>query len=505
MKKLFKTRMAILTSLLMFSICALSVIAIANPETVTEIVGAISIAAVLPFGMVKNMINLKSPNKAFDKPEGGDEGEGGSGDNPENALLAKIKLKIAEQTKEYETKLKTLVKDSDEHKALTERIALLEEKGENLKDQPEFKTIIDEHSALALEVKALKEQLEKVGDGKSLKAQFGDYLTKNQDKLKSIKSSGTGFLEFEFKAAAPIVTTSASNPDGIPELVGVQVAAPSNVNLRGTIVDELVTMFDTSLAAFPYTETVPKDGDYAFLAEKATKPLIDFKIETRYAQPVKVAAHIELSDESIQDIPGLQSIATDYLLKKHNLKRQNGILFGDGIAPNPKGATLFGRAFVPGGMANCVDDPNFMDAVNAAVTDIFTTHNYTDEIPYRANLCMVNPIDFYCQLVAAKDGNGLPLYPMASLFNRVVLGGVLIVPFEDITVGKIFVCDLSRYNVSRYLPYRVKIGFINDQLITNQFTMVGESRLHAYVKKLDEQAFIYDEIDTIKTAIHLVS
>ena len=37
--------------------------------------------------------------------------------------------------------------------------------------------------------------------------------------------------------------------------------------------------------------------------------------------------------------------------------------------------------------------------------------------------------------------------------------------------------------------------------IKNQFVILAESRFHAFVKKLDEQAFIYDDIATIKTAI----
>jgi len=152
-------------------------------------------------------------------------------------------------------------------------------------------------------------------------------------------------------------------------------------------------------------------------------------------------------------------------------------------------------------MANEVVTPNFMDVVNSCVTDIYTTHNYVDEMNYMANIVLVNPVDFYLNLVSAKDANGLPLYPMAGLFNRVTIGGVTIVPFEDIPAGKIFVCDMSRYRVTNYIPYTVRIGWINDQLITNQFTMVGESRFHAFVEKLDEQAFIYDDIATIKSAI----
>ncbi len=363
----------------------------------------------------------------------------------------------------------------------------------------EIKSAKDEIVNLGSEVAKMKEA--KSSLPKSVKQQIKSWLTENHDEIKKIKAQGSGLLTLDIKAVGSLTTGSATNPDGIPELVGTQMAPAGNVNLRGVIYQPLVTSFGTDLAAYPYTESVPKDGDYAFVAEGGSKPQIDFKIETRYAEPVKVAAHEVLTDECIKDIKGMQSIAENYLRAKHDLKKQNGIFFGDGVSPNPKGATVFGRTFVAGDMADAVADSNFMDVVNACITDIYTTHNFQDETPYMANLVMVNPIDFFINLVSAKDGNGLPLYPSASLFNKVTIGGATIIPFEDIPAGKIFVGDMSKYNVTDYVGYTVQIGWINDQLITNQFTMVGESRFHAFVKRLDEQAFIYDDIATIQAAI----
>lgn len=355
-------------------------------------------------------------------------------------------------------------------------------------------------------IKELKEDLQVIKEGgvasqKQLENKVGEFIKENHDKIKSIQAQGHGVVEFTVKAVGNMTTGSATNPDDIPELVGVQVAPPTNVNLRDTFVEQLTTNVSTSLAAYPYTESVPKDGDYAFVAEGAVKPQTDFKIETRYAQPVKIAAWVKLTDEAVQDIPGLQSIATDYLRKKHDLKKQNGLLFGDGVSPNPKGATEYARAFVAGDMLNAVDSPNFLDVINAAATDIYTTHNYEDEMSYMPSLVVINPVDFYLQLVSAKDGDGHPLYPTASLFNRVNIGGMTIIPDRAIPSGKIFVCDMSKYNTTRYMDYTVKIGWVNDDFIRNQFVILGESRFHAFVKKLDEQAFIYDDIDAIKNKI----
>lgn len=329
-----------------------------------------------------------------------------------------------------------------------------------------------------------------------------EFITEKHSEILSAFKSGSGHVELVIDKAVATITTGVATPQGtVPDLFYQQYAPASNVNLRQDSIMSRVTTLETSLVAYPYTETVPKDGDYAFLAEAATKPELDFKIETRFANPVKAAGWLKLTEEAVTDIVGLQSIATDYLFKKHNRKKAKGILNGDGISPNPKGATTYGRAFSAGDLANSVNTPNIMDVINAAVTDIFTTHNYEDEMSYMANIAMVNPVDFFINFVAAKDGFGHPLYPQAGLFNMVVIGGVMIVPDEDITAGKVFVADLSKYIVTNYVPYSVRIGWVNDDFIKNQFVILGESRFHAFVKRLDQQAFIYDDIATIKTAI----
>lgn len=392
-----------------------------------------------------------------------------------------------------------------------------------------LKTKLDEQETtikgLKTEVNEAKEkanQAVETGKGLSLKSinkAVRDFIQENFETIKNLKQKGQGFVEFEVKAVGNMTSGnaivddgggsgtvgSATNPDGIPELVGVQMAPPSRVNMRTNLINSLTNNFNTSLAAYPYTESVPKDGDFAFqLAEGDAKAQIDFKIETRYAQPFTMAAWEHLSEQSVQDILGLQSIATGFLKDKHDIKKQRAILFGDVALAALVGATQYGRVFAAGAMANTVRFPNFMDVVNACITDVYVTHNYQDEMPYMPSLCLVNPIDFFIHLVAAKDERGLPLYPMASLFNRVEIGGVTILPEEMIPAGKIFVADMSKYNTSNYLGYRVKIGWINDDFIKNQFVILGESRWHAYVKKLDQQAFIYDDYATILAAISAV-
>lgn len=362
----------------------------------------------------------------------------------------------------------------------------------------ELKKANDNATQLALKVTEMESKGGMVDN--SLDSQLKSFLKDNETKIQEMYKAGSGTVEMVLKVVGDISTANGINT-APPAITGVQQAPLGNVRYRDFDVTGLTTNVNTSLAAFPYTETIPKDGDYAFLAEGQIKPQVDFTWETNYAKPVKAAAWVRLTEESIKDVAGLQSVANDLLVKKHAIKKAKGILYGDGISPNPKGATTYGRVFSAGALALGVVNPNFMDVVNAAITDIATTHNFEDEMPYMANLVMVNPNDFYIQMVSAKDLNGLPLYPQASLFNQVVIGGVTIKPEETIPAGKIFVADMSKYNTTNYVPYSVRIGWVNDDFIKNQFVVLAESRFHAFVKKLDAQAFIYDNIATIKTAI----
>ena len=336
---------------------------------------------------------------------------------------------------------------------------------------------------------------------KSVSLQIKEFLVTNKEKIKELHNNKAGTIDLVVKVPA-IVTTQNAILNTPPSILGAQIAPPSNANLR--MVDDIInlaTVINTDRSTYAYTETMPKDGNFEFVAEGAIKPQIDFTIETNYAPPKKIAAWIKLTDEAVEDIPAMQSIAEDLLLKKHNIKKAKAILNGDGLGINPKGAVKYARAFVAGQMALKVENPNFVDIINAAAVDISTTHNYEDEMPYTPNLVLVNPIDFFINFISAKDTMGRPLYPMAYIMNSVTIGTYTIKPDELVEAGKILVCDFSKYYITNWIPYRVQIGWINDDFIKNQFVILGESRFHQFVKKLDEKAFVYDSISTIKTAI----
>lgn len=342
---------------------------------------------------------------------------------------------------------------------------------------------------------------------KTFSEKFVSFLNENKDEIKSIYRKGSGEIEFNpfaEKIVGDVTTGSGTDAETVPVTMNQNLG---DFNLRNdNDLLSLCTVSSTNMPNATYTEMIPKDGDYTFVSEGAEKPQIDFRWENRYPTPKKAAAYEILTEEAVTDYSRLESVARQYLQKKHDLFKVSNIFFAAGTGDLPTGATVYGRTFVAGDMAAAFPNGStkFMDQVNAAITDIYVTENFADEAHYMPNVVMINPVDFFTEFQAAKDANGLSLYPQASLFNVVNIGGVTIRPWVKIPAGKIFVADMTKYNVVNYVPFSIRIGWINDQFITNKFTMLGESRYFQYVKNLDQAAFIYDDIATIKAAIEAV-
>ena len=210
-------------------------------------------------------------------------------------------------------------------------------------------------------------QLKDFGQGASMENQLLKALEENHERIKEIAKNQNGVVEIQLKAVGNLTTTSGTN--AVPLAInGTQQAPLTNINLREIGILPYTTNLNTSVASYAYTEPKPKDGDYEFVAEGGVKPQIDFNWETNYANPKKIAAWVRLTMESVQDVVGLESVARDFLQKKHNLKKSKAILFGTGVGEEPKGATTYGRVFSAGALALKVEKPNFMDVINAVIT-----------------------------------------------------------------------------------------------------------------------------------------
>lgn len=339
---------------------------------------------------------------------------------------------------------------------------------------------------------------------------FKKWLEDNINEINNIKSRGSGVLEFDpekyakkHNKAVGSITTASGTLNTPPNTVGTDLAPLSNINYSSIDITNITTNIVSSTSTYSYTEAKPKDGAPAFTAEGGVYPEIDMEWVTSHATPKKITAFQRLTDEAIEDVANLQNVAQTSLFDRVMLKRNKTYIWlGDGTSNTPKSMTSYGEAFTAGSFADKFADADIRDVLTVCKRRISLTHNFENEVSAVANYAIVSPEDFCLEVESKKEKNtGRPMYPDVSLNGTITLNGVTLIPIEGFPSGKILVGDLRKYNTSNYSPYKVQIGYVDQDFIKGQFVMTGTVRGHAFVKSHDEVAFIYDDIAEIKKAI----
>ena len=328
-------------------------------------------------------------------------------------------------------------------------------------------------------------------------------IAEKREEIEAIYKAGTGSIEImvipNANKAVGTITTASGTITGMDALLATQLNPLQRIELDVMDIESEVTTFATSEPIYTYTYALPKDGKYEFQNEGEVKEQTDFTWKNGSSNVKTFAAWEKLTEQAVQDVKGLLSVAKGYLKDRHDYDKALAIVFGDAAHDIP-GIVGTATPFTAGALAASVVDPNFTDIISAGILSVRTRTNYPGSPRFSPNVAYVNPIDFFKEFTAAKDKEGRPLYPTAQL-GVVVIGSTIVKQRFEIPVGKILIADLKKVMLSNYLPYTVKIGWVNDDFIRNQFVLLGESRFHLFVKKLDEAAFLYDNIATIKTAI----
>ena len=356
------------------------------------------------------------------------------------------------------------------------------------------KTAGDDITAIKETVKSIEES-QKSGFGvnwENVSSVVEKHITENHEAIKTaFKTRGTFELSDEVMKAVGIVTTANGTlPTALPINYVAQTAGVPNVRLRRPNLLDYVNTYNTNQKSLPYIEAVPGEGEFAVVAEGGVKPQLDIDWVTRWAEPQKFAGWIKVTEEAIEDIPRLRDLIVNYLREKHDLFKESVVYTY--IAAN---STTF---VTPSPLADSVLMPTIMDVVNAMQLQIINTPNYTDEPDFFGDVVLMNVADFYKYFGAAKDAFGRPLFENGYQGGRTFnYNGYTFVATTRIAAGSIELMDSTKVDVTTYSPYRVEIGWVNDDFIKNQFVILGESRGHIVIKNHDKRAFVKGVIATI--------
>lgn len=285
--------------------------------------------------------------------------------------------------------------------------------------------------------------------------------------------------EYDAKAATDVQVSPLAGAGLDPLVTQYDTRFVTGVRRRLTVADLMPNTTLTSARAVTYFIEGALEGDFANVAENATKPQMHFADPTSVTEALKkIAGYIKESDEMVEDFGFMIGAINGRLLYQLALREENQLLSGDGTGQNLRG--LLNRSGIQ--TMGLVADPksgNF-DTLYKAITAVETGSGFT------ADGIVINPTD-YQNLRLTKDGNsqyygGGPFtgeYGVGGVLERPPIWGVRTVVTPAIAAGTVLVAAFQPSSeIYRKGGVRVESTNSNEaDFINNRVTIRVEERL----------------------------
>lgn len=301
-----------------------------------------------------------------------------------------------------------------------------------------------------------------------------------------IRAKGQAWsLEFKAKrAASALMTTStvvtgaaAINTDNVFDDIELTV-----IKYPANFVGDAIN--SRMVGKVPYSikwkeEVTAGDGVIGSVNEGATKTLVDYKFEWKYAYRKKYAGRIEFTEETEIDFEQLTLDIID-MFESQVLRTYNDGLLTDILAWAPSYTSTI--------LNSTIVKPNIMNVVNAGKLQI-SNNNYT------ADTLIINPGD-YAETQNMQNINGDPIF----VPDNVLFPGLNLFVTNKITAGTVLVGE-GMIVKEQHGSYIVRSGQYGNQLIENEKTIIGE--LYSVIKlpTRSKKGWVKLDVATVKAAL----
>lgn len=386
----------------------------------------------------------------------------------------------------------------EELKALDEKIKVLESVGQELQEQKE------EIKALQLDLKNKSQEKEK---GLNLRGQILKSLNENVEAIKGISNAKSGLVEL--KKAAAIITTGNVG-EGV--ILGRREAGINAAPFRERFITDLITTQNGGIDSDPLTwvEKVPKDGGPASVDESNTKPMMDWSYQEGKTTAETIAVYAAITRQQARNMQVLGETVADELIPNLNDELDYQTLLGDGaantqaIGKNLKGIIQYAKAFTGAGLAGKVEFANEMDAIRAAILQARIGNKaaagYGRRTGYMPNAILVSPT-VNALLDTYKNANGTYILPPFTSADGSKIKGIRVIENDFVGDDQFIVGDFSKALLNFVEGLSLQVGWINDQMIKNQLTVLAELVASFRIKYHDQWAFVKG---TFATALPLI-
>ena len=361
----------------------------------------------------------------------------------------------------------------------------------------------DQHDALALIVKDYQK------GGNSQKGSFIEFVEKNINenggKVYNLKENVGIAADKNYSASmvikvAALMTTANVLPNvagGFSPLFGNFIDTEiGHVPKPENIILPLVTVKNQpGTESIWYSGRINEDGDAAFIAEGALKPLADADWQTYKAAIFEVAVRWKFTKRLMNHAP---AVVSDFLEHANELVEQkidDNLLFSVASSTQFAGLAQSAAAFiVPPQLAEYYEQANIYDVINAMASRIRLSN-------FKGQLTAVLNTVWEAKMMGIKDLEGRYITPPFVTPDGRKVGSVNIVFSNKIDDDAILIGDLKRFNVVFSENVQYDEGYENDDFSKNLVSRKLEAFLGTYINPAHAGSILYDEISSVLTDI----
>lgn len=455
-----------------FILAALVLFVVGSIDKVTGMIAAGAILAGPSFNLVKGRLAV------------------GAQESPELEAIKKVSDQVAEFKKNLGDKANK--SDIDD---ITKQIEDLKKLSDVTKINESVTSITKQLSEMAEDVAAFKNGNSASGAAKTIGEQVVAKLKEMGISSKMNKTQRATF-DVEVNKAAGTMTTSNVTP------VGTGGTPFSNNDVEGGITRTvrrkpwilgLGNVSRTNKKFVSYAEQKNPDGAAAQTAEGAAKSQMDFDWVEVSKEVVKTTGYIKVSKEALDDLDGLRSEIDTELAEVVLLKVDDGLLNGNGTAPNLNGILNQDTAYSAGSFALLIPTPNKFDVLRTAIAQVVAAQFMPTHI-------LMHPDDI-ASMDLTKGTDGHYVMPPFKSAGGLEISGVKIVGNTGQTVDKFTVGDFSKLNIRIREDFGIDVGYDGNDFTNNLVTILGEMRLVAYIKSNHATAFVSGDFSDAITAL----
>jgi HK97 family phage major capsid protein len=339
----------------------------------------------------------------------------------------------------------------------------------------------DAQAAKVTAQKALEkvEEIEKkqatngLGGGQGQVKSFGQQVEENLNLHKS-KLPATVGQKFSFDVE--IQTKAVGNMASSTSLTGSYFVAPTVV--PGIVMSpfneihmrNILSTGSTNSNVIRHMRDNGGEGGPTTVAEGAAKPQMDRDLSIVDAPVRKIATHLRVPEEMIEDIPFLTSFLTEVGTEEVLAVEDAQILYGDGTGQNLTGLGTSGSftAFAAG--TSVVASPNEYDVLGAAAKQMRVAKR-------TPSIALVSPTNYY-DMISRKDSTGNYILQGGGNGLQPNIAGIPVVQLNQVAAGDFFVIDRRAAQI--FFRSNISVRFYEqdqDNAIKNLVTIVIEERL----------------------------